>query len=204
MRVGRGVCRIGACYSFQHYPTVVCRQTQRAKLVERPTQRHRACPADSAVGGTQPGQPAVVGWGQYRSPRLRAYCKRNETGCDRRTGPAGRPSSPSVPVPGISWRTCERGIGLMVSHTTGQLDHCDLCRKRCACRLQPGYDGRVMIECLVTQWLGSPGGWDASRRREQVLCAPRDATQQSDVIPGSNRGFHLVCSLQRTFTSKSD
>src|SRR5262249_40865331 len=65
---GRRVERISAGDGLQHQPAIVGSEPQGAELVQAPTQGHGPIATDASIGRAQPGNAAIAGGTQDRTP----------------------------------------------------------------------------------------------------------------------------------------
>ncbi len=138
-------------------------------------------PRHQAVRGPQARDPAEGRRGEDRARGLGADREGHEARRHRGAGPARGASAPVIGVPGRAAGSGEARIGVVVPEAAGQLDHGQLGHEHRPRLGQPLDHRPIVVEDLLPEGLGAPGGRDALRR-QQVLEAVRDAVEGPAVL----------------------
>ena len=160
----------------KHQRGVVHGAADRADLVERPAQRHRARPRDAPEGGAQPGGAAARRRGDDRAQRLGADREADQPGSGGGGGPRARAARAFLGIPGIA------GLAAIPDVAIGERADTGLAQQhRTGCR-QAADDLGIRLRNAIGERLGTPAGGDAGGIQD-VLGAVWDAVQRTE--PGT-------------------
>ena len=148
----------------EHEAAVVGGEGQRAQLVERPAQRHRAVPADAAIGRPETRRRRNCRAGERMDPHVsEPMANGHEPRRDGRARAAGRAAAPGVAIPRVEAGPGERGDRAGDSPCRPPARPWRAWRTSTAPAASSSLDdGGVVVETLLAERRRAPGGRDAA------------------------------------------